>query len=227
MFRPMGLTPVHAVVVTHGTRSLWHYTLAANLPGVLREGAVYSRAELQRRGIAVNSEHYYGDPEKERLLSEYVSCATMPPWGMMGDEIAELAILEIDPGVVTTPGTCFCPGWSPLASFAAAEIITWTDAEHVEALYSGEGYQTVRGAEIFVPTEIRIARVREIVFYDRAGADRALPGLRGALADAQETGGTSDQTITLRVQPTRFPRSWEAEGPPWMRDEDADDDPIF
>ena len=219
----MNASPVHAVLASHGTRALWHYTLVEHLAGILSEGAVYSRAELQRRGLFFNSAHYYGDAEKERVLPEYVSCATMPPWGMMGKETAEIAILDVAPSVVATPGTCFCPGWSPQAVFSADEITTWTGPEHAEALYSGPGYQTVPGAEIFVPTAIALASVREIVFYDSEGANRALPELRAALAGSS-AGASSDHTITLRVQPTRFPKNWEAMGPPWMREEEDEDD---
>jgi hypothetical protein len=218
--------PVHAVLVAHGTRTLCHYTLVENLPGILREGAIFSRAELKRRGIACNSSHYFGSPEKEEILSGYVSCATMPPWGMMGHETEELAIIDLDPVVVATPGTCFCPGWSPKAHFSAQDIITWVEPEHAEALYSGSGYQTVAGAEIFIPTAIHMRHIRAIAFYDREGSERALPELRKALAETEAT-DTSDQTITVAVEPTRFPRDWAAEGPPWTRGEGEDDQPIF
>jgi ssDNA thymidine ADP-ribosyltransferase, DarT len=222
----MSANPVKAVLVSHGTRALWHYTLVEHLTGILSEGAVYSRAELQRRGLPFNSAHYYGDAEKERVLPEYVSCATMPPWGMMGKETNEISILDVNPSVVATPGTCFCPGWSPLATFDAEEITTWTGPEHAEALYSGPGYQTVRGAEIFVPTAIALQYVRAIVFYDMDGAERALPELRAALA-ASQAGPSRDHTITVKADATRFPKNWEATGPPWMRGEDVDDEPIF
>lgn len=215
----------HAVLVTHGTRSLWHYTRTEHLPGIISEGAIYSRAELHRRGLPFNSAHYYGDEEKERLLAEYVSCATMPPWGMMGNETAEVAILEVNPTVVATPDTCFCPGWSPRATFSAADITGGTGPEHAESLYTGPGYQTVSGAEIFVPTAIALESVREIIFYDDESANRVLPQLRAAANLAP--GNTSDHTIVVKVEPRRFPRDWQATGPPWMNDEDEDDEPIF
>ena len=196
----MNARTVEAVLASHGTRALWHYTLVEHLEGILGEGAIYSRAELLRRGVAFNSAHYYGDAEKERVLPEYVSCATMPPWGMMGKETAEIAILDVDPAVVSTPGTCFCPGWSPQAVFAADEITTWTGPEHAEAIFTGAGYQTVSGAEIFVPASIALASVREIVFYDLDGANRALPALRAALAGSAAAAAPSDHTITLRVR---------------------------
>lgn len=224
----MAVDPVLAVLRSHGTRALWHYTLAERVPGIVRAGAIYSRRELGRLGIACDSDHYYGDPEKQRILSGYVSCATMPPWGMMGDETEELAILEIDPAVVTTPATCFCPGWSPEARFPADEIVTWTDPEHAESLYSGPGYQTVRGAEIFVLDKIELGHVRGIVYYDRPGVERALPVLRAALREGADHQAGDGHTIGVRHEPTRFPRNWQSEGPPWMRDDnDGDDEPIF
>jgi hypothetical protein len=186
-------------------------------------GFIYSRSELQRLGLRFDSTHYYGDAEKEATLSRYVSCATMPPWGMMQDEREELAILGLNPSVVATPGTCFCPGWSPLATFEAADIITWADPEHAEALYTGPGYTTVRGAEIFVPAAVPVSAVEEIVYYDREGAERS----RAQMIEAIQSSGTRiGHTIQIKVELWRFPRHWQEAGPPWAQDQEADEPTI-
>lgn len=180
-----------------------------------------SRAELVACGLAEGLDHYYGNARKEELLADYVSCATMPPWGMMGTESEELAILELDTDIVTAPGTCFCPGWSPLAVFDADEIVTWTDPEHAEALYIGPGYATVTGAEIFIPQRIPVDAVQSIVYYDRASVDANLPLLRAAAAEA---GLRLPRTIEVGFRPARFPRDWSSLGPPWTRGEEDDTD---
>ncbi len=222
----MGDDPRHPVLEVfrrHGTHTLWHYTASANLPGIIEHEAIFSRAELERRGLAYSSEHYYGDAEKERILSRYVSCATMPPWGMMQSEQEELAILGLEVNVVTTPETCFCPGWSPWAVFRADGIVTWTEPQHAEKLYVGPSFQTVNGAEIFVPTQIPLTHVNEIVFFDDDSRDRA----REAMIEVvRQRAIRLGRRINLRVQPTRFPRTWQAEGPPWMRGEEADEPEI-
>lgn len=220
----MAVHPVLAVFIRHGTHTLWHYTMVDDLPNIVRHGAIFSRQELQSRGIPFRSTHYYGDDEKERVLSGFVSCAAMPPWGMMGGETEEVAILGLDPAVVTTPGTCFCPGWSPKSVFRAAEIVTWTEPEHAEALYTGSGYATVAGAEVFVPAAVQLDLVHRIVFFERASVDRMLPQLRDVVREANVA---IHHTIKVSADKWRFPRDWESQGPPWMRDTDGDDEPIF
>lgn len=70
-------------VRAHGTQAGWHYCRSNALPSIIREGAIYSRAELIRRGIPFDPTHYYGTQRHEKVLGEYVSGAALPPWGMM------------------------------------------------------------------------------------------------------------------------------------------------
>lgn len=215
--------PVLAVLHNHGTRELWHYTLCSNLPGIIEHQAIFSGQELEARGIAFDSDHYYGSDEKQRVLGAYVSCATMPPWGMMASEEEELAILELDPTVVTIDGTSFCPGWSPWAVFDANDIVTWTRPEHAEAIYVGEGFQTVSGAEIFVPGCVPFEHVRRIVFFDRESRERARDAMARVVRDR---GVQLGRRITLAIEPRRFPRDWQQTGPPWAREGREDDIPF-
>jgi hypothetical protein len=215
--------PVLAVLQNHGTRELWHYTLCSNLPHIVEHQAIFSRVELEARGIRFESDHYYGSDEKQRILGAYVSCATMPPWGMMASEEDELAILELTPNVVTDEGTCFCPGWSPWAVFDAGEIVTWRGPAHAEAIYVGEGFQTIAGAEIFVPRSISFDHVRRIVFFDSESRQRARDAMARIL---QHHGIRLGRRITLAVEPRRFPRDWQQAGPPWAREGREDDVPF-
>src|SRR4051812_48902331 len=102
------------VLRAHGTAEIWHYTRCDGLSSIVEHGAIFSRAELERRGIAYTSTHYYGaTPRHEEVLGRYVSCAALPPWGMMKDECDAIAVMRLNADVLATPDTCFCPGWSP------------------------------------------------------------------------------------------------------------------
>src|ERR1017187_5858302 len=84
------------VLRAHGTAHVWHYTRCSSLPGIIEHDAIFARAELERRGISYDSTHYYGSERHQELLSEYVSCAPMPPWGMMKSEDQSIAVLRLD-----------------------------------------------------------------------------------------------------------------------------------
>jgi hypothetical protein len=205
-------TDTLAVFQAHGTRFVFHYTTAANVLGIVREGALYSRAELERRGINFASDHYFGDDDKQAQLSEYVSVANQPPWGMMKDETERLVILRLDITAAAADGCCYCPGWSPQGRFRAEDIGGWTEPTHVEDLYAGAGSQMVVGAEIFVPIGIPLDQLDALVFFDGESRARSVGALRALVA---EVGPRFGKTLDVLVQPERFPPQWRHVGPPW------------
>jgi hypothetical protein len=206
---------VRDVFRAHRTTQLWHYTRLDDLASIIEAGAIYCRAELERRGIAFASVHYYGTEEKRRTLSEYVSCAHMPAWGMMQDEQHELVVLSLDVAVAEEEGTCFCPGYAARSEYDANEIVTWTSDQQLERLYTGpQATTTVRGAEIFVPERISADHIRRICFFTAASRDAQLPVLVEA---ARRSAHTFRHKVDLAVEPGRFPRQW-AFGAPWEED---------
>lgn len=206
-----------SVVRAHGTRSVWHYTLCGDLPSIIERGAVYCRAELNRRGIAYSSTHYYGATSRhEEILGEYVSCAPLPPWGMMKSETEEIALLQLHPAVLAISGTCYCPGWSPWGQFDPDEIVTWTGPERLEELYAGPGPMMLNPCEFFVPAQVPLKAIQGIAFFDDASLNAVRPRLEEAAAK-----NPTDHTINLWVDPARFPRDWQQIGPPWLEEDDA------
>lgn len=205
---------VLAVVEAHGTQRVWHYTRCSALASIVRQSAIYSRAELIRLGIPFDPTHYYGTERHEELLGDYVSCAPLPPWGMMQSETEEIAVLELHPAVIAISGACFCPGWSPRGDFDPDEIVTWTGPDRLEGLYTGPGPMMVNPCECFVPKEIPLSAVRNIVFFGEESRNAAEPALQEAAKATDD-----DQTIGLLVNPARFPRTWQASGPPWEGDD--------
>lgn len=203
---------VLAVLRAHGTAQIWHYTRCSSLPGIIEHGAIYARAELGRRGIVYQSTHYYGTGRHEELLSEYVSCAPLPPWGMMQSEEEQIAVLRLDSEVMAIQGTCFCPGWSPRGDFDPDEIVGWTGPERLEELYTGPGPMFVLPSEIFVPAAIPVTMIQAILFFDKP----SLRAARGPLLEAAKRRSTpANHTISFGVDRGRFPRSWRESGPPW------------
>ncbi len=205
---------LYSIVRSHGTRYVWHYTPCAALPSIVPSGAIYSRAELLRRGISFDGTHYYGSGRHEEVLGEYVSGAPLPPWGMMQFETEEIVLLQLHPAVLAIEGTCYCPGWSPRGDFDPDEIVTWTGPDRLEALYSGSGPLMIMPCEFFVPTSIPLTAVQGIVFFNRRSMEAAVPALEEAAA-----GGDGDQTIGVWVNAARFPRRWQEAGPPWEVDD--------
>ena len=202
------------VLRRHGTSEVWHYTTSGALVSVVEQGGLYARAELKRRGISFASTHYYGTERHEAVLGEYVSCAGLPPWGMMQGESEEVAVIELDPRVLAIPNSCFCPGWSPRGQFDPDEIVTWTGAEGLEEVYIGQGPQWVKDCEMFVPNHIPLSSVRNIVFFDEECRDRALPGLSEAVRE-QRAQGNDPGKLTVGINPYKFPGHWRESGPPW------------
>jgi hypothetical protein len=212
---------VRSIFQAHRTTQLWHYTRLANLESIIEFGAICCRAELERRGIAFESEHYYGTDEKRQILGEYVSCAHMPAWGMMQDEQEELVVMSLDLAAAEADGTCFCPGYAALGEYDANEIITWTTDQHLERLYTGlQATTTVRGAEIFVPDRISADHIQRICFFASASRDAQRPILIEAARRSQHV---YRHKIDLAVEPGRFPRQW-AFGAPWEEETEEIDE---
>jgi hypothetical protein len=202
-----------AVFKAHGTRWVYHYTTTANTCGIFTEGMLYSRAQLIERGIEFSSDHYFGDAEKEEILSGYVSLANQPPWGMMKDEKKCLVIMRFDLEAAAQDGSCYCPGWSPEGGYAAREIVTWTEPNDVEDLYPGAGSAMRRGAEIFTPGLIGLQYLDALIYFDEASRDSSIDELRAIVA---RTGWNGKESVPARVQPERFPPQWKLVGPPWQ-----------
>ena len=201
------------VLRAHRTTELWHYTLLVNLPSIIESGAIYCRNELERRGSIFSSAHYYGEQEKREVLGEYVSCAHLPAWGMMQDEREELVVMALDVTVASRYGTCFCPGYAARAEYAAADIVTWTEDDHLERLYTGPtSTTTVRGAEIFIPNAIPADLIKRICFFSTASKDANYEGLVDA---ARRSTHPYRHRIDLSVERRRFPRQWSEFGAPW------------
>lgn len=200
---------------SHRTSQLWHYTRLDNLASIIEAGAIYCCAELERRGIAFESEHYYGTEEKRRILGEYVSCAHMPAWGMMQDEQEELVLISLDVAAAEVEGTCFCPGYAARAEYDANELVTWTSDQDLERLYTGpQATTTVRGAEIFILERISADHITRVCFFTAASRDAQRPILVEA---ARRSAHAYRHKIDLAVEPGRFPRQWQF-GAPWEED---------
>lgn len=197
----------------HGTRSVFHYTTTANARGIFRQGVLYSRAELIARGLEFNSDHYFGDEDKEEILSRYVSLANQPPWGMMKDEKECLVVLRFDLEAAAQDGSCYCPGWSPQGGYAGSAIVSWTEPQDVEDLYAGAGSTMRGGAEIFTPDQVSLEYLDGLIYFDAQSRATSVAELRAITA---EVGWKGKPNLGAHIQPERFPPQWRLVGPPWQ-----------
>ena len=120
--------------------------------------------------------------------------------------------MALNVGACDAEGTCFCPGYSARAEYISTDIVTWTEDEHLERLYTGTGYATVQGAEIFVPTVISGDHTTKLCFFNQAMLDAHLPRLIEA---GKHSRHAYTHTINVTVEPSRFPRQWKDFGAPW------------
>lgn len=136
----MALTPGHdadrirASVQRRGIAGIYHYTAITNLPSILREGGLLSRAEMDRRGIQY-VRHGWGRPGKEKELEDYVCCSFVPHWGMLRRETEPQAVLKLKPDLIWRDGTLFCPGNSASNLYDLNSLRNLSTMEAFDAMF--------------------------------------------------------------------------------------------
>ena len=205
------------IVEAHGTWGVWHYTLAAYLPSIFKEGGILPRSELEARGVAYFDGHYWGSTGKENELADFVCCSFLPSWGMMTTESSDLALIQLDRSVIWSSGTCFCPGNVARNAFPASDIKKWTEPEHLEKLYVSAGYVTVAQAELLVGGGIPLSYFRELVFWDQSSRDDAVGQIEAVLKQP-DFKHPAPNKISANVNSARFPKGWAPERVGWQEE---------
>lgn len=183
---------------------IFHYTYLGGLPSIFRSGGLLSRANLHKDGTEYKG-HGYGRPGKEAELCDYIFCSLVPPWGMMGKEEDNMALLEVSPRLIWREGTIFCPNNSAFNEFSLKDLLGNNTADVFDTLFPNPNasWPTNLMAEIMVRDMIPaydIIRLHFLRGEDKQQADHLSRGVQ----IPQEY--YPSEHIKLAVTPRHFPR---------------------
>jgi hypothetical protein len=170
---------LHLNVSRRQLREFYHFTALANLPAILKTGALLSRRRMAERGI-LPVQNNWGTREKERLLgADYICLSLTRAWAMMCSLIAARVeppvLFAIEPRVSWYEGTCFSPGNSARRDISATQLLSWDAERHFDGLFphTRSDWPCDPQAEILVRDEIPLNDVRRIVFCDQKACEIA------------------------------------------------------
>lgn len=190
-------------VQRHRLRELYHFTDPGNLAGIIAADGLLSRRQMAERHTQA-IQNSWGSPVKERTLgADYICLSLTKDWAMMGSLMirgsAPPVVLIIAPRVIWYRKTCFSPINSASREIDPAQLQTWTEIMHFEALFPDPRTTWPKDvqAEVLVHERIAFDDIKQIVFHSQE-----------ALAAARERCGL-DQNHPLiakvRISPNYYP----------------------
>lgn len=198
-----------------GITYVCHMTSCLRLPSIFQHGALFSTEQRRARGIPDSVDpHYWGSPDKEEAFSRVVVCSFLPAWWMCGRHDDELAILLIDAvSVCTTDGALFIPGNSAYNDFPAAEVLTWTGLDSLDACFANPDSYVAGFSEIFVPDTVPWTHFRGIVFPDAEARQYWIERLRTEWHEADRPPPPPERLFvaTKSYRGFRFPPNYTPE----------------
>jgi hypothetical protein len=191
---------LRASVERRGIIRLYHYTASINLRSILAHGAVYSRAQMNARGIAFTG-HGWGRAGKDEELSDYICCSFVPHWGMISRETETQAVLAFRADLVWRAGTLFCPGNSASNEFDINTLTADTTVNAFDALFDNPNGSWPRPyqCEVLVRDEIPLDSLIRVNFQSVADQEAALEQVKHLRVPAGQ------ETVTFAVSPGLYP----------------------
>ena len=184
---------------------LYHYTDTENLPSILSVGALFSRSEMNARGIAYVG-HGWGRAGKEEELGDYICCGFRPNWGMLRREGAPQAVLQLLPRLVWRAGTLFCRGNSASNEFDLATLMGNTTLEAFDAMFDSpySNFPVPYDCEALVYRVISMRNLLRVHFQTEAQLERGRELINGAtIADFVKPVLPIKITVTPNLYPPR------------------------
>lgn len=175
---------IRASVERREIKGIYHYTAITNLPSIIREEGLLSRAEMDARGI-VYVGHGWGRPGKEQELEDYVCCSFVPHWGMLRKETEPQGVLELSPDLIWRKGTIFCPDNSASNEFNLDMLRDNNTVETFDAMFNSPdiSFPTPYQCEVLGYREISLKHLRAIHFRTTEEKDYASTLIRDVLQD--------------------------------------------
>lgn len=201
----MGREGIRTSCENRGIDAIYHYSVLDNLPSIIMNRGILSRAERKGCGILC-SEHTWGPTGRAEELREYISCSLEPPYGMIESEIGSgrLILCELAASLIWREGTLFCPAWSSYRKFNLEYLKTHCGEEDFDCMFPNpfSSEPIFHGAEILVKDLIPLYNIRRVYFIDANALNWAVKECTAVV----EQQGRIGVTIYFAVRPEVFKR---------------------
>lgn len=187
-------------------QQLYHYAPASCLASILECGAIFSRSELDARGIGYVG-HSWGYTGKEEEFKDYICCSFRPHWGMIGKETEDVVVFALRVNLIWRTGSIFCPSTSAWNKYSLADLLEKNTVEALDEIFptANTNWPKDWQAEVLVYKCIPLSHYMISVHcFSHEARQRA-----AQIIDATNVSADLEE-IALKVTPALYPKSYLA-----------------